>query len=275
MLTIWEATYRITQWRPDIYPSPSGVLDAFTRMLGTPTAFADPVHTGWPWREHDPFDHNFFYRTLHSQLLIANAVSLSRLVIGFIISVLVGAVLGAALWEWHRLDSFVGPLLLGLQTLPSVCWAPMAFIVFGYSESAILFVMTMGSTFAIAISMRDGLRGIPPLYKRAGLMLGARGWKLYRYVLLPATLPALASSLRQGFSFAWRSLMGGELVLLIDKHPGLGYRLEVGRTVSDIQTVVAVMAMMVIIGMTFDRLAFAKLEHAIHTRFGLIAAGEP
>ena len=101
-------------------------------------------------------------------------------------------------------------------------------------------------------------------------MLGARKWRLYRYVLFPASLPALASSLRQGFSFAWRSLMGAELILVADQH-GLGFLLKTGEDNALIAQVVAVMIVMVVIGMLADRFAFAPLERRVHTRFGLIA----
>jgi NitT/TauT family transport system permease protein len=122
------------------------------------------------------------------------------------------------------------------------------------------------------VSMRDGLLAIPPLYRRAGLMLGARNWRLYRYVLFPASLPALTSSLRQGFSFAWRSLMGAELILAADHH-GLGFLLKLGQDNEMISQVVAVMIIMVMIGMLADRLAFAPLEKRVHNRFGLGATG--
>jgi NitT/TauT family transport system permease protein len=99
-------------------------------------------------------------------------------------------------------------------------------------------------------------------------MLGTSGWKMYRYVLLPASLPALASSLRQGFSFAWRSLMGAELVLVVDRH-GLGFVLHIGRELNEVGWVVIAMAVMVMIGMTMDRVVFSVLEKRIHRRFGL------
>ena len=127
----------------------------------------------------------------------------------------------------------------------------------------------MGSFFAIAIALRDGLRTIPPLYQRAGLMLGRRGWRLYRYVLLPASLPALASSLRQGFSFAWRVADGrGADLVAVERH-GLGFLLETGRNFSDVAQVVAVMIIMVMIGMVADRWVFAKLQQRVQARFGL------
>ena len=99
------------------------------------------------------------------------------------------------MWRFKPMDDFLGPLFLGMQTLPSVCWVPLGIAAFGLTDQGIEFVLVMGSFFAIAISMRDGLRTIPPLYQRAGLMLGAGGWKLYRNVLIPASMPAIASGL--------------------------------------------------------------------------------
>jgi NitT/TauT family transport system permease protein len=238
-------------------------------MLGIQSGFGEPLHPGWPAPlERDTDQPPLASRIFHSELLGANLVSAIRLIVGFSISIVVGAFLGTAMWRWTSLDEFLRPLFLGLQTLPSVCWVPVATLMFGLNETGILFVLIMGSTFGIAISMRDGLRSIPPLYRRAGLMLGAGGWRLYRYVLFPAGLPALASSLRQGFSFAWRSLMGAELILIAD-HQGLGFLLKLGQDNADISQVVAVMIVMVIIGMLADRLAFAPLERRVHNRFGL------
>ena len=238
-------------------------------MLGIQTGFGESLHPGWPAPvEVDSNQPPLASRIIHSQLIGADFVSALRLAVGFSISIVLGTTLGTAMWRLPFLDDFLRPAFLGLQTLPSVCWVPVAILVFGLNETGILFVLVMGSTFGIAISMRDGLRAIPPLYRRAGLMLGAGGWRLYRYVLFPASLPALASSLRQGFSFAWRSLMGAELILVAD-HQGLGFLLKTGEDNAQISQVVAVMIVMVIIGMLADRFAFAPLERRVHARFGL------
>jgi NitT/TauT family transport system permease protein len=142
-------------------------------------------------------------------------------------------------------------------------------LVFGLNETGILFVLVMGSAFAMAIGFRDGLRTIPPVYEKAGLMMGARGWALYWHVLLPACMPAFVSSLRQGFSFAWRSLMGAELIFMV-KGQGVGYLLHQGREFSDIAQVIATMTVMVLFGMLLDRAAFAPIERRVHSRFGLL-----
>jgi|GEM_PF-734972 len=278
--------YRTIGWRDYVFPAPSHVLDATLQMMNIQVAFGEPLHHGWPRLEGQPLIGRIVLNSkseplswpqslrwawgyvLSTDLLSAVLISGVRLVIGFVFSVIFGSLLGALMWRLKWLDEFFGPLFLGLQTLPSVCWVPLAVIIFGLRETGLMFVLVMGSIFSVAIAFRDGLRVIPPLYQRAGRMLGADGWRLYRYVLLPAALPALASSLRQGFGFAWRSLMGAEMILHSD-YSGLGWLLEMGRDNTAIAQVVALMALMVMIGMAVDRLAFARLEKKVAARFGL------
>jgi NitT/TauT family transport system permease protein len=238
----WEGAYRLIGWKAWIFPAPSHVIQALIDLVSQRTHFALPM---------------------------ALAISAGRLAAGFAISTVLGMLLGLALWQWGGLDKTFGGFFLGLQTLPSVCWVPMSVLIFGLNETGILFVLVMGSTFAIAICLRDGLRTIPPVYERAGLMMGARGWSLYWHVLLPASMPAFVTSLRQGFSFAWRSLMGAELIFMV-KGQGIGYLLHQGREFSDIAQVIATMAVMVAFGMVCDRAAFAPLERRVRTRFGLL-----
>jgi NitT/TauT family transport system permease protein len=271
ILATWEAAYRIHRWKDYVFPYPTMIADALLNLLNIPTDFSAPLHRGWPMSSHA--EHGRSHSIIHSELIEANEVSLSRLLVGFGISILLGGSLGLLMWRFSPLDQFLGPLFLGMQTLPSVCWQPLAILAFGLEDQAILFVLVMGSFFAVAISLRDGLRTIPPLYQRAGLMLGAAGWRLYAYVLLPASLPALCSGLRQGFSFGWRSLMGAEFVFQFTKRHGLGYLLEDARTGSNASAeVMGIMIVMVVIGMLADRLIFGQLEKRISHRFGLSGA---
>ena len=283
ILACWETTFRVlrspavidfednnfdqhVEWLPTTFPSPGYILDALLKMLGVDSTFGKPVSAGWPHLHRDPDQSAPWY---DSSLLSGLRVSGLRLIEGFAISILAGALLGLLMWRFDAVDKFIGPLFLGLQTLPSVCWVPLAILCLGINEKGILFVLVMGSFSAAALSLRDGLRTIPPLYPRAGLMLGARGWKLYRYVLLPASLPALAGSLRIGFSFAWRSLMGGELIFIAVRRKGLGFLLDQGQNFNDVAEVVAVMVIMVAVGMLADRWVFVVLQEKIQRRFGL------
>lgn len=266
----WEAAYRVIEWKSWVFPAPSHIVDATLHLLNHPTFFGEPVRPGWPWVNPDAVASAAPANApvMQSPLVKALATSGIRLTVGFSAAILLGTICGVALWRWAFLNALLGPLFLGLQTLPSVCWVPLAILIFGINERGILFVMIMGSAFAMAIGMRDGLRALPPMYRAAGTMLGARGLRLYTSVLIPASLPTLAGTLRQGFSFSWRSLLGAELILLAQNR-GLGFLLNMGRDFSDVAQVVAMMIVMVIVGMTFDRWVFAVFEHRVRARFGL------
>jgi sulfonate transport system permease protein len=288
LLAAWETAYRVIGWADYIFPPPSEIVDAALGLMNINTGFGTNLHDNksWPRLEGQdlvgpihldspdisprwPHALQVVYAYVQStDLLTGTLVSVARASVGFVLSVAAGALLGAAMWRWAWLDEFFGPLFLGLQTLPSVCWVPLAVIVFHLSEKGLMFVLVMGSIFSVAISFRDGLRMIPPLYQRAGRMLGAEGLRLYRHVMLPAALPALAGALRQGFGFAWRSLMGAEMVLHADR-TGLGLLLDNARNSENIAQVLALMMVMVLLGMAADRLAFARIENAIRVRFGL------
>jgi NitT/TauT family transport system permease protein len=261
ILGMWEGAYRIIHWAPYRFPAPSHVIDSLLSMVNVRTAFGDDLHRGWPMPQEEG--------KTQGRLLSACLVSATRLLVGFVFSITLGAAIGLSMWKFDPLNEFLGPLLLGLQTLPSVCWVPLGIVFFGLNESGVMFVLVMGSFSAIAIALRDGLRTMPPLYRRAGLMLGATGWKLYRYVLLPASLPAFATSLRQGFSFAWRSLLGAEMLLQAVRFQGLGLLLQNSRDIGGPADVVAVMVVMIMIGMFADRWVFARLQRAVNARFGL------
>ena len=241
LLGAWECAFRLIGWKPWVFPAPSHVFASLVELTGVRSHYA-----------------------LQAALL----VSFTRLATGFALSTAIGLACGLALWRWRWLDQTFGGFFLGLQTLPSVCWVPLSILLFGLNETGILFVLVMGSAFAMAIGFRDGLRTIPPVYEKAGLMMGARGWTLYWSVLLPASMPGLVTSLRQGFSFAWRSLMGAELIFMV-RGQGVGYLLHQGREFSDIAQVIATMAVMILFGMVLDRTAFAPLERRVHSRFGL------
>ncbi len=165
------------------------------------------------------------------------------------------------------LDETLGSLVLGMQSLPSITWLPLAILWFGLSEQAIIFVVVMGSVFAIAISARDGVRNIPVLQRRAAQVFGATRWQTIRYVTLPGMLPSMAQGLKLGWSFSWRSLMAGELLFV---SAGLGHLLQLGRDLNNMALVIAIMGVIVAVGLAFDRLIFGPLEAWVRSAGGSI-----
>lgn len=195
-------------------------------------------------------------------------ISIQRIVIGYSISLVFGIVLGLLVGRFKILNETLGSLMLGLQVLPSICWLPLAILWFGLSEQAIQFVVVMGAFLSIAIATDSGIRNIPPIYLRAAKTMGVKGMGLYTRVIFPAALPSIATGMKLGWSFAWRSLMAGELIFV---SVGLGHLLQMGRELNDMAQVMAVMMMIVAIGLIFDRLIFAQLEKRLRRQWGVAA----
>lgn len=199
-------------------------------------------------------------------LLQATGNSLLRGIAGFAIAVVLGVALGLLINHFKYLQKNLKPLVLGIQTLPSVCWVPFSILWFGLSTEAILFVVVMGSAFSIAISVDNAIKNVPPIYKKAAATMGAGRRQLYLHVILPASLPELVSGLKQGWSFAWRALMAGEVMTT---SIGLGQTLIMGRDLADINQVMLVMVIIVIVGIFIDKCIFSAIEKHILKKRGL------
>jgi NitT/TauT family transport system permease protein len=167
------------------------------------------------------------------------------------------------------LEDSVGGLLVSLQSLPSICWLPLAVLWFGLTEKAILFVVVMGSLLSVTIAMEDGRKQMPKIYGMAGRNLGARGFRLFWHVLLPASLPFVVSGLKQGWAFAWRSLISGEMIFVT---LGLGQLLMMGRDLNNMSQVIAVMILIIVIGYVVDGLVFRTVERHLQQKWGLVPA---
>lgn len=235
LLAAWQGLFLMRVWPEFLFPSPGGVLESL----------------GSAWR--------------NGSLLKGIGVSLTRLFIGYLISVAIGLPLGLLTGSVRSLHETVGSILLGLQTLPSICWLPLALLWFGLNERAIIFVVVMGALLSISLAAEDGVRNTPKIQLRAARNMGAAGWRLYLQVMLPAALPGIVTGMKLGWSFAWRALMAGELLY---GNVGLGHLLMVGRELNDMAQVVAVMVVIVALGLVVDRIFFAPLERCVRERWG-------
>ena len=230
-----------THWKPEyIIPSPFTVLRQF-------------AHDG-------------------GSLSRAVVVTMRRAAIGFGVSIILGAVVGLAVARIPVLRAAIGSMITGLQTMPSVAWVPLGIVLFQLSERAIFFVVILGAAPSIANGIIDGIDNIPPLLMRAGRVLGARGFSALRYVIVPAALPSVVSGLKQGWAFAWRSLMAGELIASFPGHIGIGQALNNAGQNADFVGVYEAMIVIFIVGVAVDALFFGTIVRAIRKRYGLIDA---
>ena len=237
VLAVWQLIH-LSGWKKLIFPGPFGTLSDLWGQL----------QTSLLWR--------------------AIGITCERAVIGFALAVVIGAVIGALVSGIAPLRAAVGSLITGLQTMPSIAWFPFAIILFGISTQAILFVIILGAAPSIANGLIAGVDYTPPLLLKAGAMMGLRRMSLYRHLILPASLPALVAGLRQGWAFAWRSLMAGELLVIIANQPSLGVLLSTDQDQSDMESATAIIIVILILGILVHSL-FSMADRSIRRRWGL------
>lgn len=242
LLVLWKAATIFMGWSPLILPPPEAVARYLWGAL------------------------------LDGTLVAASLVTLKRLLVGYFIGVVIGMSLGLLVSTSDLFESTVGALALGLQTLPSVCWVPLALLWFGQTEGAMLFVVIMGTVGSVVIATDTGTRSIPPIYARVARTMGSEGYDKWTRVIIPAALPFLVTGMKQGWAFAWRSLMAAEVYVTILTGFGLGHLLEYGRELNAMDQVIGVMIVIVVIGLATDKGLFAPLERFMHRRWGTGAA---
>ena len=201
-------------------------------------------------------------------LLEAAIVTVQRLLIGYFIGIAIGLPLGLLTSTSDYFHDTIGAMALGLQTLPSVCWVPLALLWFGQTEGAMLFVVVMGTVWSVVLATETGARTIPPIYARAARTMGSEGFDKWTRVILPAALPFVVSGMKQGWAFAWRSLMAAEIFVTILTGFGLGHLLQYGRELSAMDHVIGVMVVIVLIGLLADKALFSPWERFLHRRWG-------
>jgi NitT/TauT family transport system permease protein len=240
VLGVWELIH-VSGWKKLIFPAPGPTLANLWDQLQT------------------------------AELWHAIATTCERAVIGFGLAVVIGAVIGALVSRIPPLRAAVGSLITGLQTMPSIAWFPFAIILFGISTTTIMFVIILGAAPSIANGLIAGVDYTPPLLLRAGKIMGLRRIALYRHLILPASLPAFVAGLKQGWAFAWRSLIAGELLVTIANQPSIGVLLSTYQSQADMESATAIIIVILILGIIVDML-FGLADRAIRRRWGLTGA---
>jgi len=248
------------------------ILTALAFFLLLLAAWEVAVRVGWINRLLIPAPSDVVLYLIHSitdgSLLDSAVVTLRRLLLGYFSGIVIGLPLGLLTARFKICQDTIGLLALGLQTLPSVCWVPLALLWFGQTETAMFFVVVMGTLWSVVIATDTGVRTIPPIYARAARTMGSRGLHTWMKVMMPASLPFIVSGMKQGWAFAWRSLMAAEIYVTILTGFGLGHLLHYGRELQAMDQVVGVMFVIVVIGLLADKILFSPWERFLHRRWG-------
>jgi len=238
LLFVWQKLYDAHIWSAVLLPSPGQVANYLKEAAADGTLFH------------------------------ATVITMRRLLIGYAVGIVIGLPLGLITARWNLFEDTIGTMALGLQTLPSVCWVPLALLWFGQTEAAMLFVVIMGTLWSVVIATDTGVRHVPPIYRRAALTMGSKHFHIWFKVILPAALPFIVSGMKQGWAFAWRSLMAAEIFVSILTGFGLGQLLHYGRELSAMDQVIGIMVVIVVIGLLADKIFFSPIEKFLHRRWG-------
>jgi NitT/TauT family transport system permease protein len=238
LLFVWQKLYDAHIWSAVLLPSPGQVANYLKEAAADGTLFH------------------------------ATVITMRRLLIGYAVGIVIGLPLGLITARWNLFEDTIGTMALGLQTLPSVCWVPLALLWFGQTEAAMLFVVIMGTLWSVVIATDTGVRHVPPIYRRAALTMGSKHFHIWFKVILPAALPFIVSGMKQGWAFAWRSLMAAEIFVSILTGFGLGQLLHYGRELSAMDQVIGIMVVIVVIGLLADKIFFSPMERFLHRRWG-------
>ncbi|VFJ15383.1 ABC transporter permease [Candidatus Nitrosocosmicus franklandus] len=234
---IWQIAYLSGIWPKVSLPSPIMVVEAFYDLI------------------------------LDNTLLVSIGITLYRLLIGFAVSIVIGIGVGLAMVKFTGFGKTMSSFAIGLQSFPSVAWVPFAILLIGLNDIGILFVVIMSSVFSVMISAYSGIRNIPPIYLKAARNMGAKGFALFRHLMIPAATPALIVGIKQAWSFAWHALVGAEILMAASI--GIGHILLVGREFQLMDQIIASMITIFALGMIFDKVIFAKLDDKVREKWGL------
>ena len=236
IVLVWQALDATNLWADNVFPSPYEVAE------------------------------DLAYGAMDGTLWYGIGTSLLRLAAGLAIAIAGGIILGIFMARIETVNQTIGSIVLGLQSIPSVAWAPLAIVWFGLTDAGIIFVTVAGAIFSVTINTYTGVKNINPDYIAAAQNMGARGSQLITKVLIPAAFPYMISGFKQGWAFAWRGVIGAELLF---SFLGLGFLLNVGRQLNDVSQVIAMMLVIMLIGILIDGLIFKRLENKVMSRWGL------
>ena len=238
LVVAWEWVVRMKIWSPVLVPSP----------LSVASYIKGAIQDGTLWH--------------------ASVVTMRRLLMGYVLGLVFGLPLGLLTARFKFCEDTLGIIALGFQTLPSVCWVPLALLWFGQTEAAMLFVVIMGTLWSVVIATDNGVRTVPPIYARAARTMGSKRLHTWFKVIVPASLPFIVSGMKQGWAFAWRSLMAAEIYVTILSGFGLGHLLHYGRELQAMDQVIGIMLIIIVIGLLADKILFSPWERFFYRRWG-------
>lgn len=199
-----------------------------------------------------------FASILGTGSLVQNAaVSLERVLIGFVVGAALAIPLGIAMGRWRLVDELVDPIVQIFRPVPPLAWVPLALAWFRIGLTSIVFIIALGAFFPVLLNTLDGVRSVKRTWVEAAMTLGATERQLLTRVILPGALPTIWTGMRVGFGIAWMCVVAAEM--MPGTNSGLGYLILYSYNFSQVQVIVAGMIVIGLIGLGID-IALRQVE---------------
>jgi NitT/TauT family transport system permease protein len=170
----------------------------------------------------------------------------------------------------RRVEAFLLPLVSIGAPIPGLAYAPLFLLWFGLGDSGSIVLVAFVSAFPVILNTWTGVKAVKEIWVRAARTMGADERRLFRHVILPGAAPYILTGLRLALAQAWRILVAVEMLAAVPW--GLGWLIFGAREFLNTDAMLAGIAMIALIGVALDKLAFEPIERYTVVRWGMVAA---
>lgn len=212
-----------------------------------------------------------FVRLAFEGILWDSAVStLYRLLAGFLISGVIGVLIGILMGRSKTIEDLLLPLISFIYPIPGIAYAPLFVLWFGLGDFPAIMLIAFASTFPVIMNTWKGVKAIKPVWIRSAQVMGANGAAIFRLIVLPGSLPFILTGLRLGLAAAWRILVAVEMLMSVKI--GLGWLIFGSQTFLNTDVMLATIILIGLIGVILEKQIFERIEQKTVVRWGMVKA---
>lgn len=213
-----------------------------------------------------------FQEIINGSLVPKTLFSLRLIFIGMGVSVVLAVLLTAAAMFSKTVMDLVNTLIAVLDPLPGIAILPIAILIFGLGEDAIIFVMVHSILWPMLLNIISGFKSVPAIYMDVGKSIGLSRFKLLWGVYIPASVPSILAGFKTGWSRAWRAFISAEMVFgASGSSGGLGWDIYIKKAYLDMSGMYATLIVIMLIGILIERAVFLTIEKKTVRKWGMVS----
>lgn len=191
------------------------------------------------------------------QLPVDLGISIGRVVKGFLVSAIVGVVLGSAMGMSETAKELLLPTITTIRQIPMIAWIPLIILWAGIGEASKVIIIVIAAVFPILVNTMSGITGTPKGYVEVAKLYKLGRWQTFTKVFLPHALPQMLVGLKLGLGGSWMAVVASELIAATS---GIGYRMNEARSLMRSDKVIVCMIVIGIVGILMDKVISVIFE---------------